>query len=90
VSQLTLYNASSLSPADGARVWAKPQSQQRRTEKRVGVAQRLLTFGPAAAGPSDTAALRACPLRNRAGTQTSHSEKFDISFGHKELGLCLS
>jgi len=43
VSQLTLYNASSLSPTDGARLWAKPQSQHRRTKKRVGVAQRLLT-----------------------------------------------
>ncbi len=43
MSQLTLYNASSLSPTDGARLWAKPQSQHRRTKKRVGVAQRLLT-----------------------------------------------
>src|SRR5437773_2535601 len=43
----------------GARLWAKPQSQRRGTEKGVGAAWRVLQFGRAAAGPADTAALPA-------------------------------
>src|SRR5438445_180465 len=43
----------------GARLWVKPQSQRRRRKKRVAVAQHVLTFGRAAAGPADTAALPA-------------------------------
>ena len=85
MSQLTLYNAPTLFPRVGARLWAKPQPQRHRTQERVGVAQRLHTFGPAAAGPSDTAALRPAPPRNRAGLQISHSERFDISLAQKEL-----
>ena len=90
VSQLTLYNASSRAPAAGPRLWAKPQSQRRRRPKRVGVLQNVLIFGPAAAGPADTAALRHGPLRDRVGLQISHSEKFDNSHGQKELQRCLS
>src|SRR5260370_1014246 len=48
-------------PTIGPRLWAKPQSQRQRRQKRVGLLQRLLTFGRAAAGPSDTAALRPSP-----------------------------
>src|SRR5216683_3087511 len=69
----------------GPRLWAKPQPQRHRRQKRVGMVERLLTFGPAAAGPSDTAALRPGPFRNRAGIQISHSEKFDISLAQKGL-----
>jgi len=58
MSQLTLYNAAALSRTVGARLWAKPQSQRHRRQKRVGMVQRPLTFRPAAAGPSDTAARR--------------------------------
>ncbi len=59
MSQLTLYNASSLYTAAGARLWARPQSQRHRRSRRVRVVGRLLTFGRAAACPSDTAALPA-------------------------------
>jgi hypothetical protein len=90
MSQLTLLNAPSLSPAAGARLWAKPQSQRHRRQRRVGVVERLLTFGPAAAGPADTAALRPSPFRSRAGVQISHSEKFAISHAQKNLARCLS
>ncbi len=85
MSQLTLYNASSLSPTVGARLWAKPQSQRHRRQQRVGVVPGLRTFGNAAAGPADTAALRAVMLRGRDEVQISHSEKFDNSFAQKEL-----
>jgi len=85
MSQLTLYNALSLSPTGGARLWAKPQPQRHSTQERVGVAQRLHTFGPAAAGPSDTAAFRPPPRQERAGIQTSHSEKFDKPHAQKDL-----
>ena len=85
MSQLTLYNAPSPSPTVGARLWAKPQSQRHRREERIGAAQRLLACGAAAAGPSDTAALRPDPLGNRAGIQISHSERFDMSLAQREL-----
>src|SRR5713226_530010 len=85
MSQLTLYNGSSPSPTLGARLWATPQPQRQGRQKRVGVLQDVLIFGPAAAGPSDTAALRHCPLQDRVGLQISHSEKFDNSHAQKDL-----
>src|SRR3989442_281265 len=53
----------------GARLWAKPQSHRPRRKKRVGVAQRLLLFGRAAAGPAGPAALPACALRGERETE---------------------
>src|SRR5258708_29034995 len=44
--------------ANGARLWAKPQSQRTRTGYCARTAQRVGASGPAAAGPSDTAAFR--------------------------------
>jgi hypothetical protein len=46
-----------LAPKFGPRLWAKAQSHPHRTPKCAGAVPRLLTFGRAAAGPSDTAAL---------------------------------
>src|SRR5260370_34957981 len=48
-------------PKVGARLWAKPQSQRHRRQERVGLLQRVLIFGRAAAGPTDTATLRPSP-----------------------------
>jgi len=43
---------------EGERLWAKAQSQSHRRQECAGLFQGVLIFGPAAAGPADTAALR--------------------------------
>jgi hypothetical protein len=75
VYQLTLYNAPSLFTAAGARLWVKPQSQRHRRQKRLGMARRLLTFDPAAAGPSDTDALQASFRRSERDCGRSPSRR---------------
>src|SRR6266849_5197716 len=45
------------------------QSQPHRRQERVGLLQHVLIFGPAAAGPSDTAALRSPPSDAEYGEQ---------------------
>ena len=45
-------------PTVGPRLWARRQPQHHRRQECVGLLQDVLGFGPAAAGPSDTAALR--------------------------------
>src|SRR2546425_870969 len=49
-------------PTVGPRLWAKPQSQRHRTQEGVRLLQHVFIFRRAAAGPSDTAALRPAPL----------------------------
>ncbi len=50
----------------GARLWAKPHSQPMRTEDPARTIQRVATSEPAAAGPSDTAALRTAGVPGRS------------------------
>jgi len=69
-------------PTVGARLWAKPQSQPHRRQKRVGLLQRVIGFGRAAAGPSDTAALRTAPT---AGPRFFLSTKARASGSHLKM-----
>src|SRR2546427_2290166 len=64
-------DTAALRPSVGARLWAKPQSQQMRTEDPAGRIQPVATSEAAAAGPADTAALRAA-----IGSAGPESESF--------------
>ena len=49
-------------PTVGPRLWAQLQSQRHSTQEGVRLLQHVFIFRRAAAGPSDTAALRPAPL----------------------------